>query len=243
MAIRHRGSRPETEAAGSEWITLMNSSENDELPLRESRPMRILPAEATLRDATEWLRSCGVIVAAVQVGEMIPDFELVNATGVNVDLGSLLDRGPVVITFILGSRSPTCRASLRALQEALPGIEAHRGTLVAISPDPPAVSYTLAEEDGLGFDLLTDDHGQLGRLFGLTYQPPEPVAVWFDFIGLGVPRDGMPSDLILPATYVVDSNGIAAYAFLDPDPTRRVDPRAVIESLSRMSSEPAVRLG
>ena len=164
MSIRHRGSRPETEADGSEWITLMNSSEHDELPLGESRPMQILPAGATLQDATEWLRSCGVIAEAVQAGEMIPDFELVNATGVNVNLGSLLDRGPVVITFILGSRSPTCRASLRALQEALPGIEAHHGTLVAISPDPPAVSSALAEEDGLGFDLLTDDHDQLGRL-------------------------------------------------------------------------------
>jgi peroxiredoxin len=174
-----------------------------------------------------------VIAAAVQAGEMIPDFELVSATGVKVNLSSLLDHGPVAITFILGFRSPTCRASLRALQQALPAIEANNGTLVAISPDPPKASFTVVEEDGLGFDLLTDEHGQLSHLFGLTYRPPEPVAVWFDLLGLGVPRDGMPSHLTLPAAYVVDSNGIAAYAFLEPDPTRRVDPRAVIESLSQ----------
>ena len=218
----------------------MNSSEHDELPLEETRQMQILPAGATLQDATEWLRSCGVIAAAVQAGEMIPDFELVNATGANVDLGSLLDRGPTVITFILGSRSATCRTSLRALQKALSRIEAHRGTLVAISPDPPNASHAVAAEDGLAFDLLADDHHHLGRLFGLTYQPPETVAVWFDLLGLDASRDEMPSDLILPATYVVDSDGIAVYAFLEPDPRQRVDPRAVIESLSRLRSSSAV---
>jgi peroxiredoxin len=205
--------------------------------------MQILPARATVQDATEWLRSCGVIAAAVQAGEMIPDFELVNATGVNITLGSLLDRGPVVITFILGFRSRACRASLRALQEALPEIEANNGTLVAISPDPPTVSSTLAEEDGLGFDLLSDENGHLSRLFGLAYQPPEPVAVWFDLLGLDSAGDEPASDLPLPATYVVDTNGIAAYAFLEPDPAVRGDPRAVIESLSRLRLSSAVRLG
>jgi peroxiredoxin len=205
--------------------------------------MQILLPDATLQDATEWLRSCGVIADAVQAGEMVPDFELVNATGVNVDLGSLLDRGPAVITFILGLHSPFCRASLATLQRALLRIEAHRGVLVAISPDPPHASSAVAEENGLRFDLLTDDHHQLAHLFGLTYRAPEPVAVWFDLLGLDAPHDGLPSDLILPATYVVDANGIAVYAFLEPDPRQRVDPHAVIESLSRMPSETRARLG
>jgi peroxiredoxin len=217
----------------------MDPSEDDELLPGDSRPTQILPAGATVQDATEWLRSCGVIDPAVQVGEMIPDFELVNANGVNINLGSLLDRGPVVISFILGSRSRACRASLRALQEALPQIDAN-STLVVISPDAPAVSFILAEEDGLRFDLLSDENGRLSRLFGLAYRPPEPVAVWFDLLGLHSARDEPASHLPLPGTYVVDTDGIAAYAFLEPDPTLRVDPRAVIESLSRLRLSSAV---
>ena len=206
----------------------------------ESRhPQEFLPSVAASQDATEWLRCCGVIAAAVQAGEMIPDFELVDATGVDVSLGSLLDHGPAVITFILGSRSRLRRSG--ALQSVLPAIEAHHGTLVAISPDSPNASHAVVAEDGLGFDLLTDDRHRLGRLFGLTYRPPEPIAVWSDLLGLDLPDDWMPSDWVLPATYIVDSSGIAAYAFLDPDPTRRVDPRAVIDFLSRMPSASAVR--
>ena len=197
---------------------MMTLFENHDLPVGESRPMPVLPTGATPQDATEWLRCCGVIADAVQAGEMVPDFELVNANGIHVGLGALLDRGPVVIIFILGSCSPICRASLRMLQNALPGIEAHHGALVGISPDPPNRSHAVVEEDGLGFDLLSDDDQQLGRLFGLTYQPPQPVAVWLDLLGLDAGPEAKPSSLVLPATYVVDSNGIAVYAFLEPDP-------------------------
>jgi peroxiredoxin len=172
---------------------------------------------------------------------MVPDFALVNADDISVDLGTLLDRGPAIVTFILGSSSSNCRASLRALQNALPAIHARHGTLVAISPEPPDRSRAVVAEDGLSFDMLTDDDHQLGHLFGLTYQPPEPVALWLDLLGLVARPAGMPSDLILPATYVVDANGIAAYAFLDPDPRQRADPHQVLECLWRMPREPAAR--
>ena len=220
----------------------MTSSDaaNDGPFVDELMPMRALPTGATLQDATEWLCSCGVIAGAVQVGEMVPDFELSNADNMSVDLGAVLDRGPVAITFILGSCSPICRASLLTLQNALSGIEACHGTLVAISPEPPSASRAVAKQDGFRFDMLTDDDHQLGRLFGLTYQPPEPISVWLDFLGFATLPAQMPSNLILPATYVVDSNGIAAYAFLDPDPRRRADPRQVAECL--LPRGPAVQL-
>jgi peroxiredoxin len=201
---------------------------------------RPLATGATLQDATAWLRSCGVIDGAVQAGEMVPDFALVNADDISVDLGTLLDRGPVVVTFVLGSDSPICRASLRTLQNALPAIDARHGTLVAISPEPPDRSRAVAAEDGLRFDMLADDDHQLGRLFGLTYRPPEPVAAWLDLLGFAASPEPMPADLILPATYIVDSDGVAAYAFLEPDPRQRADPRQVVEGLSRMPRGSAV---
>jgi peroxiredoxin len=210
----------------------MNSSENGELPVGVSRQMQMLPPGATLQDATEWLRSCGVTPRPCRPAndsrfrtrqrdrrQSQPKLSPRSRSGGH----HLHSRLPV-------SHPPGIAPGAAA---SLAGDRSQQRTLVAISPDPPKASFTVVEEDGLGFDLLTDEHGQLSHLFGLTYRPPEPVEVWFDLLGLGVPRDGMPSHLTLPAAYVVDSNGIAAYAFLEPDPTRRVDPRAVIESLSQ----------
>ncbi len=219
----------------------MTTSQNEEPRADELTPTRTLPTGATLQDATEWMRSCGVIADAVQAGEMVPDFELPDAHGVSVALGALLDHGPVIITFVLGSCSPLCRASLRALQGALPGIEACHGTLVAISPEPPARLRALADEDGLKFPMLADNGHHLGSLFGLAYQPPEPVCVWLNLLGFATPPETMPSHLVLPATYVVDSEGIAIFAFLEPDLRRRADPRQVTACLSRMLRSSAGR--
>lgn len=210
----------------------MNSTIDHRLSGRPFSPKQTLPTGATLRDATTWLRSCGVIAEAVQVGEMIPDFELVNATGDHVRLGPLLDRGPVVVTFILGAGSSRCRASLRAFQARLPEIAEHPATLVAVTPDAPPAALALAEGLRLGFDLLVDAHNQLGQLFGLAYQAPEPMMVWSRLLGIDEPCELDPAALVLPATYVVDIDGIARYAFLEPDPTRRVEPDAVIAALS-----------
>ncbi|MFO1157195.1 MAG: hypothetical protein U1E43_10650, partial [Rhodospirillales bacterium] len=106
----------------------MTLSDGQQLPDVPAEPVQILPAGASLQDAAEWLRSCGVLTEAVQAGEMVPDFELADTGGTLVGLGTLLDRGPLVITFTLGSCSTVCRASLRALQEALPLIRQHQGS-------------------------------------------------------------------------------------------------------------------
>lgn len=213
----------------------MASSDGQQLPLAPAEPTPFLTPGASLQDATEWLRSCGVLTEAVQAGEMVPDFELANAAGTPVGLGALLDRGPLVITFTLGSESPACRTSLRALQGVLPLIQLHQGSVVAISPDPPATSRRLAQDDGLTFELLADDEGHLGRLFGLRYQPPEPLASWFELLGLGFRDRSSPPRLVLPAAYIVNAEGIAVYAFLDPHPHRRVDPQALTDCLSRLA--------
>lgn len=213
----------------------MNSTIDHRPSGRPFSPKQNLPNGATLQDATTWLRSCGVIAEAVQVGEMVPEFHLNNATGDHIDLGPLLDRGPVVITFILGAGSSRCRASLRALQARLPEITEHRATLVAITPDPPPASRALVEELHLGFDLLIDVRNQLAQLFGLAYETPEPRVIWLRLLGLNYPHRPPPAVLVLPATYIVDTDGIAGYAFLEPNPTRRVEPDTMFVALSGLA--------
>lgn len=219
----------------------MTLSDGEQPPAVAAETAPLLGPGASLQDAADWLRSCGVITDAVQAGEIVPDFELADTAGTPVALGSLLDRGPLAIIFVLGSGSPVCCASLRAVQGALPLIKLHRGSVVAISPETPAISRRLAREDGLDFELLADDDGHLSRLFGLSYQPPEPLARWLDLLSLGGHSRNAQARLILPAAYVVDTDGIAVDAFLDPHPRHRVDPQALISCLSRLATSPPPR--
>jgi thiol-disulfide isomerase/thioredoxin len=54
-----------------------------------------------------------------------------------LDVGTLLKRGPVIVTFYRGGWCPYCNLELGAFQKILPDITAAGATLVAISPEKP----------------------------------------------------------------------------------------------------------
>ncbi len=52
--------------------------------------------------ATEELARSGLVDKALKAGERAPDFSLTDANGAPVGLGSLLESGPVVLSFFRG---------------------------------------------------------------------------------------------------------------------------------------------
>ena len=65
----------------------------------------ITPAEklAVMHRATEELEKSGLKDKVPKVGDRVPDFSLKNAEGALVSLRSLLERGPVVLSFYRGA--------------------------------------------------------------------------------------------------------------------------------------------
>jgi peroxiredoxin len=176
----------------------------------------------SLGEAINWLESAGVIEGALRDGEMVPDFELINATGHPLDLQRVLDRGPLVMVFTLGHASPLCRSLLCELQSRLEEISGFGASVVALTPDPPAVSCELSRKLGLGFDLLDDRIGRLAALFGIAYRPPMPTHEWLALFGLETPLEWPARDVPLPAAFVASPDGIVQMAFVCPDPRLRV---------------------
>ncbi len=68
----------------------------------ESSASRADDVNAALTGTAELLRADGAIDRALGVGATAPDFALPNALGVNVSLGGLLERGPVVLAWYRG---------------------------------------------------------------------------------------------------------------------------------------------
>ena len=191
-----------------------------------------------LPQAIAWLTASGTVENAVQSGEMIPDFELTDSHGRIVNLQSLLDRGPAVITFYLDGQCPYCQLALRSLQEALPDINAAGASLLAISLEPPHQAVATVRANALTFPVLSDPGGRIGRLFGLVYRLPSDLIEGYRQIGVRSFDFEAESGLLpLAATYVVDETGIAAYAFVDPDPTQRAEPAILLAALNELRSQ------
>jgi hypothetical protein len=79
----------------------------------------------------------GLAKAALKPGDRAPAIVLTNAKDETVDVGTLLKRGPVIVTFYRGGWCPYCNLELKAFQKILPDISAAGATLVAISPEKP----------------------------------------------------------------------------------------------------------
>jgi peroxiredoxin len=89
-------------------------------------------------------------------------------------LKTLLDRGPVVISFYRGGWCPFCNLELRGLQGVLPEIVQVGASLVAISPQLPGNSLSTEEKNQLTFPVLSDvGNGQQDSGKGIRKEPSQ----------------------------------------------------------------------
>lgn len=115
-----------------------------------------------------------------------------------------------------------------------PQIRARGAALVTLSPQLHDFASSWARKDGIEFDVLTDLGNGVARSYGLTFVFPERLRdVYRNELRIDLSRfNGDPSwELAVPATYVVDRNGVVAYAEADPDYTRRPEPTELLPVL------------
>ena len=93
--------------------------------------------QAVMQRHVDELRSGTIPHTILKAGDYAPRIVLENAKGATVDVGTLLKKGPVIVTFYRGGWCPYCNLELKAYQQILPEITAAGASLVAISPEKP----------------------------------------------------------------------------------------------------------
>ena len=174
---------------------------------------------------------------AIQTGDQAPDFSLPAADGGLRQLSSLLENGPVVLSFYRGGWCPFCNLEFRALMEHLPQIRAAGGSLIGISPETPDTSRATVEKHQLEFEVLSDSGNHTARDYGLVMTVYEEMRPLYLEWGLDIPAaNGDQSwDLPVPATYVIDTNRIVRAAFVERDYTRRMEPVDIVSALRELA--------
>ena len=175
-------------------------------------------------------------LTVVDVNADAPNFSLPDATGKTVELGQLLKDGPVVLSFYRGGWCPYCNIELRALQAALPELQAHQTTLVAVSPQTPDQSLSTAEKNELEFSVLSDQGNNVAREYGLVFELPEELRPIYANFGIDVPAHNGDDtfELPVPATFVIDQDGKVRYAFVNADYRQRVEPSEIVAALAQL---------
>lgn len=178
------------------------------------------------------LAASGILDEAVNVGDAAPGFTLPNARGEEVSLATLLEQGPVVITWYRGGWCPYCNLTLRAFQERLGEFDAAGATFVAITPETPDNSLSTSEKNELGFQVLSDVGNTVARDYGLVFKLPDDLAAIYNAnFDLSAYNGDDSNELPLSATYVIRPDGTVAWAFLSADYRERAEPADVVEAV------------
>lgn len=193
----------------------------------------------TMRAATQGLKDSGIEDRSLKPGSRAPAFALPNARGETVASTGQLKNGPMVVSFYRGGWCPYCNAELRALQEKLPEIADLGASLVAVSPETPDNTLSTAEKNELTFEVLSDKGNQVARAFGLEFALPEALRPVYEKLGidLNAANGDATFELPVPATFVIDSDGVVRHAFVDADYTQRLDPVEVVTALREIAAD------
>jgi peroxiredoxin len=205
--------------------------------LRASNPVWKTRYDALVQS----LRDQGVGRDALKVGDRCPEFVLANAEGFLVSSDDLLKRGPVVLSFYRGKWCPYCVTELEALRDAAPDIAASGATLVAVTAEDCGGALVAKRTRQLQFEILCDLENGLGLLFGLVFRVPPDFRENYKGVDINFPLIyGNDSWFLpIPATYVIDRNGIIQHAYVNPDFRERLDPSDILAAVERLSEEPA----
>ncbi|HUO00582.1 MAG TPA: peroxiredoxin-like family protein [Bradyrhizobium sp.] len=210
--------------------------ESGRFPLKPTKE-----ALGIMHRATDELIESAQAQRAKKAGDTAPEFTLTDPDGKPVSSRELLGKGPLVLSFYRGVWCPYCNLELQALQAALPEITARGASLVAISPQTAPNSRKSQRENQLGFPILSDTKSQVANAFGIRYALPDYLVGLYKSFKNDLPtfNDDPSWVLPMPARYVIGTDGIIAYAEINPDYTQRPDPSELLPVLDRLASSKA----
>ncbi|QGZ88468.1 peroxiredoxin [Microcystis aeruginosa] len=131
-------------------------------------------------------------MAAIKVGDRIPDFSLPSQTGTTVNISDLIGKKSLVIYFYPKDDTPGCTAESCAFRDSYEVFTDAGAEVIGISADSPQSHQQFAQKYNLPFTLLSDSDNRVRKLFGV------PATLF-----------------VLPGrvTYIIDKEGIVRHIF------------------------------
>jgi peroxiredoxin len=188
----------------------------------------------------EELAAAGLTANVAPVGTALPSADLLDANGAATTLADALGGRPSVLVFYRGAWCPYCNLALRTYQEQLVPALAEQGVgFLAISPQKPDGSLSMAETNELTFTVLSDAGNTVASALGILSAEREASAR-DAALALGVDvaaTNGDGTDRVpMPTTIVVDAQARISWIDVHPDYTERTEPEAILAAVAALRS-------
>lgn len=157
----------------------------------------------------------------VDVGDPAPDFTapLANGDVAEFALPERLDEAPLVFAFFPGAFTGVCTSEMKAFEDRLDEFREFGASVYGISVDTPWALNEYKRDVGLSFDFISDTNRRVVDAFDVS----------MDFDSQGV------DDVARRSVFVVDGDGVVAYAWVSNDPGIEPDYDEVQEAVADLA--------
>lgn len=175
-----------------------------------------------------------MVPKGLKAGDKAPDFTGYDQTGKQVELKKLLAQDPVILFFYRGKWSPICSRYLNNYQDSLKVLTDQGFKVIAITPESIENVEQTVKLHNLTFTVIYDCQEKIMKdydvMFSVTKAYQDKILSEFSIdIARNNGRDS--AHLPVPATYIINRDGIIVAVQFDPDDKNRASVKWMLKNL------------
>jgi peroxiredoxin len=194
------------------------------------------PFAAAYQNLITQIQNAAAGVTAPALGQRFPPFLLPDHTGHLVGLDDLLAKGPVIVSFNRGHWCEYCELELRAFAGAHAEFAARGAQVVSIMPERGEYTRNVRTLTDDTLTVLSDIDNGYALSVGVVMWLGDEVRSLYQTFGLDIERyQGNATWFVpIPATFVLDRDGVIVGRKVDPDFRSRMDMEEILATLGSL---------
>jgi len=160
----------------------------------------------------------------LKVGDRAPEFTGYDQKGKQVELKKLLEQGPIILFFYQGKWSPVCSRYLNNYQDSLKVLTDQGINVVAITPESIENVEQTVKLHNLTFTVIYDCQEKIMKDYDVMYnvtKDHQDKIKSSSSIDIAQNNGRDSARLPVPATYIINKDGIIVAVQFDPDYNNR----------------------
>ncbi len=173
--------------------------------------------------------------AGLKPGDKAPDFTGYDQSGARMDSKKILESGPMILFFYRGKWCPVCSKYLNDYQDSLNILTGMGVNVVAVTPESIENVEQTVKLHNLTFTVIYDCQEQImkdyGLMFSVTRAYQDMIMKKYN-ISIAENNGRDAARLPVPATYIINREGIIVAVQFDPDYHNRASVKWMIKNIA-----------
>jgi len=169
-------------------------------------------------------------VQPLLAGMKVPEFTVRDVKNTVFQFDAEKQAKPVVLTFFRGGWCPYCNLHLSEMRLAEKQLKDMGFDIWFISIDKPELLLESLDDPDIGYTIYSDSSLDATRAFGLAFRVDDELNERYLSYDIDLEKASGETHHVLPApaTYIIGSDGIINFAYINPDYKVRLHPDVLL---------------